>query len=284
LKVVVLAFPFRYGGYSQKLVRDGVGWIDYFRNAEAEVICVLPEEHADEGRRFLPASSEEELTVLAVPSFETCDRWRAGLSYANDTYSAEQAPYFHLWAADFDYDGPHGPCAEAASALLNYSGNEDLVVGSFESSGSKELIESAATRPLLSNWFPEESAQLLAVGVSKPRSELFRISRAFLGQSLTHRWFPSEQTIHLLLECLWSRGEYSLAALPLGQIEDDESNRISQNVVEQVDRMDLWLSYMWREHSGEWNSAEFCAKREAGFNIVQCAYQTLLRNRDGGRS
>ena len=231
-------------------------------------------------------------TLLPVDSFDTCDRWRAGLSAAMEKF--KNADYFFLWSADFlspresaksnESEQSANESEQAASALIDYGGKQDLVVGTIEAGGMKEAIDQYAIYPLLQNWFPDEFELMMQIGLLKPRSELLRLSRKFLQVSLHRRWYPTEQTIYLILQCLWSlklwnnlkeEERFTVVALKFPKIPDDPSARDDLNVVQQVDRMELWLKYIWRDKFRKWFLPDYVSRFQTSSEIVKNAYKEL---------
>lgn len=186
--------------------------------------------------------------------------------------------YLYLWSADFHFNAA---ARNAADSLLNNQLETDLLVGTFKGTARKEAVDRRATFPLIENWFPDEYRTMREAGFFKPRSELLRFSTIFLSFTFSKRWFPTEQSIHLIFQCLWDMENFSAAPVDLGEISDDDEERAHPNVIQQIDRMDVWLKYMWREHQtelhrGGWQYCDFLRKSVRSFNLIQEAYAGLL--------
>jgi hypothetical protein len=208
---------------------------------------------------------------LPVSSFDTCDRWKAGLS---ESIKDEEIDFFFFWSADFKFNDNS---VNSAKLLLDYDGNYDLVIGTIDASGKKELIDSLATIPLIEHWFPKEGLFISEKGFSKPRSELFKISKKFASFLISNRWYPSEQTINILLQCIWNSDRFKMNQISLGKIQDDDQSRSDKNIIQQIERMELWLKYMWRDYNKRWSSEEYLSLSSKSSFYVNKINEKLLK-------
>ena len=277
--VVSLNFLYKPKSYKPLEIVRAENWINFFTDQGMHVIGTAPIKHVEDLKDIKPKNPKF-FTLLPVMSFDTCDRWRVGLWTVKEKFKS--ADYFLLWSADFLSAEESKDSEQAALDLINHEGKEDLAIGTIEASGMKEAIDQYATYPLLQNWFPEEFELMMQMGFLKPRSELLRLSRSFLEGSLKKRWYPSEQTIHLILQCLWSlklwnnlkqEERFTIKALQLAKIPDDPSARDNLNVVQQVDRMELWLKYIWRDKFRRWFLPDYVSKSQKSTEIVKNAYK-----------
>lgn len=275
---LVLNCPYTFYEYEPWHLDNIKCWLDYFIDEkELHVVATLPTERAED---VMNLTYDKELyTCYPVLSFDTCDRWRAGLSKALDQYCPQKHVY--LWSADFD-------CTEesktAADKLIDYPEGKDLVVGTIEAVGKKEDIDKFATNPFVENWFPDEFESIKANGFSKPRSELLRFSVSFLEFALSKRWFPTEQTIHLIFQCLWNDGSFEAEPIFFPKIKDDGEARDQPNVIQQVERMEVWMKYMWRDRQSElnrnwWETGEYTKKCKRSFRTAMRAHDILLKDK-----
>lgn len=284
-KVVSLNFLYKPKPYKEAILRRAECWINFFLDQRMHVIGTAPVERKEDLRKVKPKNGHL-FTLLPVMSFDTCDRWRAGLSKALEEFTDTE--HFFLWSADFVSPGEESKesskdveetaSMKAALELINYGGKEDLVVGTIEATGTKQAIDQYASYPLLQNWFPKQFELMMREGLLKPRSELLRLSRRFLEAALKKRWYPTEQTIHLILQCLWSsekKEPYTVAVRQLPKIPDDLSARTNLNAVQQLDRMELWLKYIWRDRFPRWLLTDYVSKCKTSFEIMQRAYNAL---------
>ena len=262
-KVVVLNFPFSPKPYTGEL-----DWIHFFVVKRDVKVIATPLMMRKED--FALFSGLKSVKVLPVDSFDTCDRWKVGLKEA----LALGADYCFLWSADFFKN--HNSMG-AASLLLDHPGNEDLVVGTIRASGTKEAIDVHGTYRLLQIWFPDEAKVVLEdKRLTKPRSELFRISSHFLTSCLQKRWYPTEQTIHLILQAIWSGNPACVAALSLPSLSDDPSFRGSfKGTIQQLERMNLWLKYMWWDRHPQFTLDEYIRNCQLAFDAVQEACRAI---------
>lgn len=273
---LVLCCPDTIHRYQPHHLRNIKSWIDFFVfEKHQHVIATLPSQHQMDVAhlRYDPSV----FLFQPVSRFETCDRWRVGLEKAMDCFAPKR--FMYLWSADFHFNDA---ARKSANLLLDNKENADLLVGTIKASGRKEEIDQYATYPLIQNWFPEEYETLRQTGYSKPRSELLRFSTLFLLFALSKRWYPTEQTIHLILQCFWDSENFKAAPLPFYEMHDtDDDTRAHPNVIQQVDRMEVWLKYMWRErqtqlHRSGWEYCRFLQKCIQSFDIVTRAYSALL--------
>lgn len=277
-RIVVLNLLFKPKQYESNDISNIFNWINFFRSHKMRVIATPPIERKEifEQIGITGENSRESLFIsYPVLSFDTCDRWRVGLRKATEF----ESKYYYLWSADFDFSEKS---KSAASDLINYDGDESLVIGTIKATGTKETIDEIATFPLLKLWFPKEYKRIKGEGFTKPRSELLRFSRNFLLKTLEKRWYPTEQTINLILQCFWSGKTDNFRVKPLDfcydRISDSEVARLSPNVIQQVERMELWLKYIWRDRNKNWEKHNYIELCEKSFEITKKAYEKLLNN------
>ncbi len=272
-QTVVLNLLYKPRPYSPSDVETIQAWIDYFRSRDSFVVVTPPLERAD---IIDTLSGYAGNGVLPVPvsSFDTCDRWQAGLRAALEHWGDAKlkAHRLYLWAADYAFSEPS---RFAAECMIEHRGTEELLVGTIEATGVKAAIDEYATLPLLRCWFPEECSAVHDKGLLHPRSELLGLSAPFIRMALARRWYPTEQTVHLILQCLWNG--HSVIGLPMPNLSDDNEARTDNNVVLQVQRLELWLKYMWCSHNSGWTPTEFLSRSSESQWIAAAACRQLLR-------
>jgi hypothetical protein len=268
-KTIILNLPFKATYYNKNEIVNFEKWIYFFADKNTEIIITPPIERIDItfSENVMKLAN---ISIIHVPSFDTCDRWKAGLLKALENQNTN---LFYLWSADFQFSELSKVSAEK---LLEYENEYDLVVGTIKAIGIKELIDTLGTLPMLEHWFYKESDFIIKNGFSKPRSELLRISRKFLEFSITKRWYPSEQTINLILQCLWHDDIFTMRSLSLEEIKDDDQSRETPNVVQQIERMELWLKYMWRDRNKNWSPSEYFFMCEKSHKILKSVNNYLL--------
>ena len=272
---LVLNCPSTMGAYRHRHMENIACWLDFFVNKQK--IHVVATAHSENWQDLAHLEYDKELfTLLPVLSFDTCSRWQAGLSEALTLY--QPSNHVFLWAADFFFSDE---AKRAAEKMLDYAGTADLVVGTIEAVGKKEDIDRWATHPFIEIWFPKESEIIQSKNFSKPRSELLRFSVPFLEHSLRKRWFPTEQTIHLIFQCFWNGHDFKAEPILLPRIEDDGEARNQPNVIQQVERMEVWLKYMWRERQCEldghwWEMDAYKNKCIQSFETAMRAHDILV--------
>ena len=268
-KAIILNLPFKADSYSEKEVMQFEKWIRFFAGKDAQVIVTPPAERKD--LVFTESVTKlENIHLFFVPSFDTCDRWKAGLLKALENPNTDP---FYLWSADFQFSELS---TASADKLFEHENGCDFVVGTIEATGTKERIDTLGTFPLLHHWFHKESDLMIKKGFYKPRSELLRLSRKFLEFALAKRWYPSEQTINLILQCLWNEDLFTMKSMAIGEIKDADASRETSDVVEQIERMELWLKYMWRNHNRNWAPDKYQFMCGKSHQILQNAIEHLL--------
>ena len=274
-KHLVLNLPFKKKPYDPAVLDNIKQWISFFVKRGIRVIATPPLERKDVFDK-LSGFASESLIACPVVSFDTCDRWRAGLEKAIEN---QEPGYFYLWSADFTFSDES---QKAAADFLDHDDKVDLLVGTIEAAGTKKRIDEVATFPLLDVWFPQKCKEIRSGGFGKPRSELLRFSSEFLTKSLKARWFPAEQTIHLILQCFSSKDkpgekEFLAKSFPFGiNMPDSEDERLSPDVIQQIERMELWFKYMWRDKNSEWDKAKYMDLSAQSHEIAKKAINELL--------
>ena len=130
----------------------------------------------------------------------------------------------------------------------------DIVVGDFKTREfvGKSLIDSYGTFPLLANWFPEISKEIFALSLYKPRTEFLNLRVDTLKELLEYHPFAYEQTLNMLIHS-WDdtdtnkKWKYKIKCFNLGSIEDDSGYRQYQGCLDQVERTERMLKYIWRK-------------------------------------
>ncbi len=270
--VVVLNLLFKPRPYSDEDLDTISKWVGFFQKREVMVIAAPPQERADVFEN-LRVPNADLFIPFPVLSFDTCDRWKAGLLRAlqmDESISSEDMFYF-LWSADFEFKEQS---VAAVNELLKYNGQEELVVGTIKASGTKNAIDKYGTGPLIKSWFPDEYRRMVNDGFLKPRSELLRFSKAFLTEALNRRWYPTEQTIFLILQCFWD--QRPIRMLQFSNLQDSDEARNNPNLVQQIERMEVWLKYMWRDREKDWNKSEYLSKCEKSSRVSAEACRMLL--------
>jgi len=270
--VVVLNLLFKPEPYSDQDLGTISRWMEFFQDQGLLVIATPPLERAEVFDR-LTLPHRDSFLPLPAMSFDTCDRWKAGLLKGMhlDGNRQRESRFYFLWSADFEFSPD---AQDAAKALLRYEGKEDLVVGTIQATETKDAIDRLGADPLIRFWFPDEHRRMAAEGFFKPRSELLRFSEGFLTASLRRRWYPTEQTISLILQCFWDRRP--ICSLPFARLQDSAEARENPDIVQQIERMEVWLKYLWREHHRHWDAAEYLRQCEESSRIALEACRLLL--------
>lgn len=197
-------------------------------------------------RRHTLARCSDVLDLWAV---DTCQMWYAGLGAAFE--KGGERDVYCLIPGDFNYGTVAGQ--EVLSRMhdppeIILELDQDLCIGEIatDHNNSKQLIDTYGTFALLYNWFPVE-AQEIRQYTERPRSEFLAIRHGFLGEMLHQRWYPTEQTVVMLLKAVF--GKKGISRFFVGNISDLPEGRESlASAMQQVERTERVLKAVWREH------------------------------------
>jgi hypothetical protein len=187
--------------------------------------------------------------ILDAWCVDTCQMWYAGLGAAFERGKAGDV--YWLIPGDFNYGTSVGQ--EVLSRLHDLPEiilelDQDLCIGEIQTdhSNPKQLIDTYGTFALLYNWFRAQ-AQEIRQYTERPRSEFFAVKHEFLGEVLTQRWYPYEQTVVMLLRAVFKRRQIS--RFFVGNISDLPEGRESlSSALQQVERTERVLKTLWRDH------------------------------------
>jgi hypothetical protein len=211
---------------------------------------------------------------------DTCQMWYSGLGPAFEKGGPNDV--YWLIPGDFNYGTAVGQ--EVLSRLHDLPEiilelEQDLCIGEIatDHSNSKQLIDTYGTFALLYNWFPAE-AQEIRQYTERPRSEFFAVRHSFLGEMLTQRWYPYEQTVVMLLRAVFRQSRIS--QFFVGQISDlPEGRETFASAMQQVERTERVLKSMWQERNA--NTPDWKARYrelETQSERVRLAALTILEN------
>lgn len=199
-------------------------------------------------REFRAETLQRLTDVVDAWCVDTCQMWYSGLGPAFEKGGPNDV--YWLIPGDFNYGTPVGQ--EVLSRLHDLPEiilelEQDLCIGEIatDHNNSKQLIDTYGTFALLYNWFPKE-AQEIRQFTERPRSEFFAVRHSFLGEMLTHRWYPYEQTVVMLLRAVLR--QQRISRFFVGQISDlPEGRETLASAVQQVERTERVLKSVWRE-------------------------------------
>ena len=208
-------------------------------------------------RQFRTNTVERFTDIVDAWCVDTCQMWYSGLGPAFENGGPNDV--YWLIPGDFNYGTPVGQ--EVLSRLHDLPEiilelDQDLCIGEIatDHNNSKQLIDTYGTFALLYNWFPAE-AQEIRQFTERPRSEFFAVRHSFLGEMLTQRWYPYEQTVVMLLRAVFRQERIS--RFFVGQISDlPEGRETLASAMQQVERTERVLKSMWRERNEaapDWN-------------------------------
>jgi len=218
--------------------------------------------------------------ILDAWCVDTCQMWYAGLGAAYER--GKSGDVYWLIPGDFNYGTAAG--REVLSRLHDLPEiilelDQHVCVGEIATDhcNSKQLIDTHGTFALLYNWFPTE-AQAIRQYTERPRSEFFAIGHDFLGEVLTQRWYPYEQTVVMLLRAVFN--QKSISRFFVGNISDLPEGRDSlASALQQVERTERVLKTLWRDrHRTQPGWVQRFRELEAHSEQIRRTAVTILQN------
>lgn len=142
-----------------------------------------------------------------------------------------------------------------------------MLIGQFsvqEATSGKALIDQYGVYPLLANWFPKVSKTIHDARIIRPRSEFLNMDATLLKKLLEQRNFAYEQTLNMIIRIVETPDKVGLGPpekcekmdnwvkkyirqMDLGEISDDSSGRAFSGCIDQIERTDRLLRFVWRE-------------------------------------
>ena len=218
--------------------------------------------------------------ILDAWCVDTCQMWYTGLGAAFE--QGKRGDVYWLIPGDFNYGTAAGRevldrLHDLPEIILEL--NQDVCIGEIETdhSNSKQLIDTHGTFALLYNWFPTE-AQAIRQYTERPRSEFFAVCHDFLGEVLTQRWYPYEQTVVMLLRAVFT--QKSISRFFVGNISDLPEGRDSlASALQQVERTERVLKTLWRDrHRSQPGWIQRFRELEAHSEQIRRTAVTILQN------
>jgi hypothetical protein len=218
--------------------------------------------------------------ILDAWCVDTCQMWYAGMGAAFERGKAGDV--YWLIPGDFNYGAAAGRevlgrLHDLPEIILEL--DQDLCIGEIatDHNNSKQLIDTYGTFALLYNWFPAE-AQEIRQYTERPRSEFIAVRHDFLGEVLTQRWYPYEQTVVMLLQAIFKQKRIS--RFFVGNISDLPEGRESlSSALQQVERTERVLKTLWRErHQSRPGWIQRFRELEAHSEQIRRTASTILQN------
>jgi hypothetical protein len=132
----------------------------------------------------------------------------------------------------------------------------NFIIGDFDTGdkySAKELIDTYGIYPLLANWFPKVFKEIRGFNLCRPRSEFLNIKVSTLKKFLNYRKFAYEQTLNMMIHAwdfekdAWQADISRPGIHPLGIIKDASTFRQYSGCLNQIERTERLLKYLWRE-------------------------------------
>jgi len=284
----VIIYPFKPVGHYRDLqaLYSLVERLDADRERYARPITVMDRKtyysqaQATAFRAFRDRTLTRCSDILDAWCADTCQMWYAGLGAAFER--GKPGDVYWLIPGDFNY-GTHvgqevlGQLHDLPEIILEL--NQDLCIGEIETGYGhpKHLIDTYGTFALLYNWFPAE-AQEIRQYTEQPRSEFFALRHEFLGEMLTQRWYPYEQTAVMLLRAVFKRRRIS--RFFVGNVSDLPEGRESlASALQQVERTERVLKTLWRDrHESRTGWIKRYRDLEADSEQIRRTALTILHN------
>jgi len=252
IKTIVI-FP--YSGYENNKRCEWYFWwtVDLCRTVDPKPIVVISRDTIikNQAPRFLADKRTKTLDVIQTWSVNTCQNWLIGWGHVLDTHPDAQR--VAVVPGDIVYAHEDQTFYENLKSFLETS-DADIAIGDFrigDKSNAKGLVDVYGTYPLLANWFPQVSKNIHLLPLIRPRSEFLNIKTNVLRELLIfHRKFATEQTVNILIkscdnaEGIW---KYKLSTVLLGTLSDIKTFRDYSGCVDQIERIEVMLSTLWRE-------------------------------------
>ncbi len=256
---------FSYSGFKKETKMEDLFWkaIDVAERATSRrnLLIVLNNDTVARGqaKAFLKDTRSADLEILRVWSVDTCQMWLSGWGYVIDKYKKAD----RIVQIPGDLDAIKEP-ADFYAKLGNFfclGGPFDLTIGDFQTGdqfGSKSLIDTYGTYPLMTNWFPDLTKEIFYLPLERPRSEFLNLKISSLKKLLYYRKFAYEQTLNMLIRS-WNfktkEWECNVQPHDLGEIRDDSSKRKYLSCMDQIERTERMLKVIWKEINGPKNHA-----------------------------
>lgn len=227
----------------------------------------------------------DKLRLVKAWAVDSCQLWLHGFGRIIDDYRANFADYKEAGITKDEISVLQIPgdlkyvnnfptfLNRLIDMVTSVEAQYDLVLGDYdvERQTSKELIDQYGTYPLLFNWFPEIAQRLLrediGLGIQKPRTEFLAAKISFLEEMMSHKdrkKFAYEETLALLIHALNDnlnpnqRPRRNIGTRPwmihkvdLGLLGDVAAGRGLRSAVDQVERTERLLKFLWRDLNGK---------------------------------
>ena len=204
----------------------------------------------------LMLSNIDNIKILRTWSVDTCQMWLAGWGHVIDMQESGDPEFVDISRVVLlpgDLEKKDKDFFKKLEAFIGLQKECDILIGDFASEeifGGKTLIDQYGTYPLLANWFPKETIEILKT-LKRPRSEFLNIEINALKRLLMYRKFAYEQTLSILIRVFDQKkrfGTFSIESYDLGVFEDAKNNREKyRGALDQVERMERLLKFLWRD-------------------------------------
>lgn len=256
----MILFP--YGGYVADSKCEDLFWklVDTCRAIDEEPIdekplVVLNRDTETQGNAaaFLDDSRKEKVEILKVWSVDSCQMWLTGWGYIIDRYP-ESSRIVQL-PGDIETIKDETDFFNDIHNFITASG-DNFVIGDFNTGdrySAKELIDTYGIYPLLANWFPKVFKKIRGFHLRRPRSEFLNIKTTTLKEFLKYQKFAYEQTLNMIIHAwdfekdTWQANIKRPRIVRLGTIKDDSTFRQYGGCLNQIERTERLLKYLWRE-------------------------------------
>lgn len=209
-------------------------------------------------------AGEKKIVLVECLCVDTCQMWLEGWNHVFSSQDVEDVDRIVLLPGDLVQIADTKEFFHNLEHFVKAT-SPDMLLGQFKvkKASGKALIDQYGVYPLLANWFPKVSKLIHGEGIERPRSEFLNMDARRLKKLLEKRSFAYEQTLNMIIRIVETPKEVDLdppngdpmdswfhshvQIMNLGEVSDDSSARAFSGCIDQIERTDRLLRFMWRE-------------------------------------
>ena len=197
---------------------------------------------------------------------DTCQMWLEGWNHVFSLDGSENIERIVLLPGDLVKISNPIDFFNGLDLFINAT-SPKMLIGQFqveEANSGKALIDQYGVYPLLANWFPNVSRLIHGERIERPRSEFLNMDAKLLKKLLEKRSFAYEQTLNMIIRIVETPADVGLVPpkpdeliehwfhshvriMKLGKVSDDSSSTAFLGCLDQIERTDRLLRFVWRE-------------------------------------
>lgn len=210
--------------------------------------------------------SDDKIELIECLCVDTCQMWLEGWNHILSHDDATNTERVVLLPGDLVQIGDKKAFFNNLRGFIT-ANTPKMLIGQFkikEATGGKSLIDQYGVYPLLANWFPLVSKTIHGERIERPRSEFLNMDSKLLRKLLEKRCFAYEQTLNMIIRIVETPEKVGIVApasgermdvwvekhirrMDLGEVSDDSSSRVFLGCIDQIERTDRLLRFLWRE-------------------------------------